>query len=211
MTELQLLVFKGTTVPIINSANSIVFYEKDCETQPTINKGELLEPKEYTEQEIGLLCRKYGAQKVTTYGKKDKRGNKENAPFIMTSNYYNGALNNLIIQYKMTKKTQLLKEIGEQKFLIPIKIFNGEKKRYPSLKYSYATLKENNKKCHVVFTDYEEYELWKKATNGTWKLIQVTKYELRHINKTYNILINPYGNRLYIEGEKKKLFYNNLT
>ena len=207
----QLLILKDTKVPCINSNSSIVLYEDGYENPSVSNKCMLNEAKEYTEDELALLCRKYGARKITTYHIGEKTGQKENAPFIQSSKYYNGVLNSLIIKYKLTKSQTLLKEIGEQFFLIPVKTFNGNKKHYPSIKYSKATLKQNNRKCHVIFSDYEEYELWKEQTNQSWGLIQVTKYELRHINKNYNILINPCGNRLYIEGEKKKLFYYQMT
>lgn len=212
MSEKQLLVFNNDhNTPMLNNIGALLFYTPDSGKKPMYSHGELLPAKEYSDDEIGIFGKRYGAIKAITFTKENEL-EKEAIPIIKNHQYFNSELDRLIIKYKTQKDDTLVKKIGEMTFLIPIRIAGSDSKnkKYPILKYLSASLKNSKKKYHVVFSNYEEYKSWNKMTHDNWQLIKVTKYELRHINKNYNILINPCGNRLIVEGDKMKYFYFNM-
>lgn len=206
--EYGLLMFKKINVPVINDAGSIMLYEKGCSIGSVKSHEVVSDFRVYTNDELGYICNRYGAKKITFYDK-EKRRYSEEAPPFKTNEYRNGKLNCLILKYRRSGDITYLKQIGKQQFLIPVQ-FIHQTNRYPKIKYAYATLKSNSKeKSHVIFSDFEEFKLWENKIKPKFKynVILVDSNKLQHINKVYNLCINPCGNRLYIEKDKRKIFY----
>lgn len=218
--ELELLTHKNIEAPVLSRKKRLVFYTNDCEQTPNSVNWNLSAPKQYRNDEVGRLCKKYGAEKVEVYTSKDKEPEELEVPECKTDVYYNGLLNQYILMYRITKNEQYISRIAEQKFLIPVQIEKSKDKKnsYPEIKYLSAS-KNHANRLHVLFSDHEEYSKWKKATNtpGFNDLILIDAAKLYNLdkahggNRAYDIYLNPCGNKLILRGQARKLFYSKIS
>lgn len=214
--ELGLLTYKKINAPVLNEEGNIQFYINGSDTDFSRCNWEPTEYRKYRDDEVGRICKKYGAGRVLIFDG-DKLKEEIRAPECKTHVYYNGPLNCFILLYRITKDDRFIRNMAKQNFLIPVRIMT-KKDGYPEIKYLSSTKKGSDTRYHVLFSDHEEYNKWKKATGGVGfnDLIQITAAKIFSLdkahggNRTYELCINPYGNKLILEKEKRRVFYQSV-
>lgn len=213
--ELGLLTYKKINAPVLDNEGSIQFCSKDNSFDFTQVNWKPDEYRKYRDDEVGRLCKKYGAKKVVILS--DSNPVELDVPECRTHVYYNGKLNRAILLYRITKDERYIREMAKENFLIPIRILTS-KTSYPEIKYLSATIKKNDFKYHVLFSDHEEYNKWRKATGGAEfnDVILITAAKLFSLDtahggkRNYELCINPYGNMLVLEKDSRKIFYQTV-
>ena len=205
MSQLRMIVAKGTKIPYINAKNQIMFYSEDYDKPCTIAHAEIFELKEYSDSELANIATKYGVKEMRIISA--SKTETLPLPNQTSHRYSNQETNNIIAKYKFARDKNTLRKLGLCKFLVPVR-FKDMKKTYPYLEYMVIKKKDNAHEFLVIFSDYEEFQKYQKEHQGYWKLIELTPRQISHVSKKREIYINPYGNRLVIEGEKKKDFFN---
>ena len=111
--------------------------------------------------------------------------------------FYRCDLNAWLNLLKETKQEVWLKKLFGEKFLVPARIYTGEKPRIV-----YATVHQSGSDSYMflAFTTLEEYNSWAEKQPG-WSPLSVTTETMWQIGKKHGYLVNPFGNRLILSGQ----------
>lgn len=104
--ELGLLTYKKINAPVLNEEGNIQFYINGSDTDFSRCNWEPTEYRKYRDDEVGRICKKYGAGRVLIFDG-DKLKEEIRAPECKTHVYYNGPLNCFILLYRITKDDRL--------------------------------------------------------------------------------------------------------
>lgn len=110
--------------------------------------------------------------------------------------FYRSDLNAWLNLLKETKHEIWLKKLLCEEFLVPVRIYSGEKPRIV-----YATAHQNGSDAYMflAFTTLEEYTSWAENQPG-WNPLSITTETMWQIGKKHGFLVNPLGNRIVLSG-----------
>lgn len=173
-----------------SEAYANVFAEQNPNTFPT-------GPVYGDEKSLMRDCYAAGAETVVVH-RKSEQESKEIPEDIMGTEYCLHDLAAAVSMLKQTKKKKYLKDMAETGIIVPVKIENEED--IVSIVYSAARTMDETETAYVAFSSLEEYRLWAARVEGFTPL-EVRFRKLCRIAGRYGILINPYGNRLFLKPE----------
>lgn len=208
LSEYCTLISKKTNMPYLDKENNVYIFDTLIDANEfiktaadtTVSDKEILKPSFFITYMYGL-----GAENVCV-----KKGDKEDFITIPVDkadtkkDFFNPSANRNLLRLLQTGDKKYLRNLKEDIFLCPVKIDKRQAKKYSSIHYACAKLKDD-KKFYLLFTTLDEFNKWNEAQGKNCLPLEVNMIKESQIRRNNPVIINPLSNKVILNDRYLKL------